>query len=276
MVGFSPDEMERLKNNEEIDAKEVHLDNWTKEYIEAALKKLDEEGKLPLGYLSVYDKFVFYDPSDQLDPQDPEIAERLRGLRKGKETVALVGLASSSCGLAPFGDNDVQIWGANEAHAFKFFTEADAWFQVHNSYRQKIAKRGIHGHYDWLRENPWEIPIYSPHVLKGVPHSTAYPLDDVCYEFLGNIRKGDREIKYFNSSFDYMVALALLQRYERIEVYGFDMAGDNEYSLQKPSAEFWLGVAAGRGVEIYLPEQSKLLSGNLYGGAEQGEAWTQS
>ena len=53
-----------------------------------------------------------------LPPQDPETAAKLRELRKGKKSVAIVGLAPTSCSLAPFDEEGVEIWGLNEAHAF--------------------------------------------------------------------------------------------------------------------------------------------------------------
>ena len=174
--------------------------------------------------------------------------------------------------MAPWEDKNVAIWGENESHAFAFFERADAWFQVHNSYKKKIAKRGVVGHYDWLQRNEWNIPIYMPKLDKSIPQSTLYPLEEICDSLLGKLYRGDKHIKYFNSSFDYMMALAVYRKFHRIEIYGFDMAGDNEYSLQKPSAEFWLGIAC-QNAEVVLPDNCLLLKSELYGGNEQGEGW---
>lgn len=272
MVGFSYDESERLKANQDIEAKEIHLDEWTKNHIATHLVSLSEKEKLPFEFLPIYEKFVFYDFSDKLDRPTPEEEAQMNARRKDKHTVALVGLSPRSCGYAPFQNSEVELWGENEAHAFKFFTRATRWFQVHNSYRQKTAKRGIQGHYDWLKANPWLIPIMMPKQDKSIPLSVDYPLAEVCEKYLGRLYRGGEHLKYFNSSFDYMIALALIDGFERIELYGFDMAGDNEYSLQKPSAEFWIGIAS-QHAEVALPENCLLVKSELYGGAEQGEAW---
>ena len=48
------------------------------------------------------------DVAKVLPPQDPKVAKKLRRARKGKKTVALVGLSPSSCSLAPFDDEDVE------------------------------------------------------------------------------------------------------------------------------------------------------------------------
>jgi len=272
MVGFDAGEMDRLRNDERIEAKEIFLDDWTKSYIADELRQVEAAGKLVMDLLPLYDKFVFADFSDRLDKMDEGEAERLRLDREGKKTVALVGLSLRSCGMAPFQNSDVELWGENESHAFGFFSRATRWFQIHSSYRTKIAKRGIVGHYEWLKANPWGIPIYMQQAKAEIPHSVSYPLDRICNGILWNVKRGRDPIKYFNSSFDYMIALAVLEKFERIEVYGFDMAGDNEYALQKPSAEFWLGIAS-QNAEIYLPDNCLLLKGELYGGKEQGAGW---
>lgn len=272
LIGFTVQEQDKLQANESIEAKDVYLDDWTNEYIASKLKKLGEENKLLFDYLPIYDKFVFYDFSEKIERLSDERKALAAKAREGKTTVALVGLSPRSCGYAPFEDKSVKIWGENESHAFIFFERADRWFQVHNSYKQKVAKRGIKGHYEWLKENPWNIPIIMPKASKGIPKSEAYPLKEISSVFLGRLWRGDKSIKYFNSSFDYMMALAVYHNYERIELYGFDMAGDNEYSLQKPSAEFWIGIAS-QHADVVLPENCLLLKSELYGGEELGEAW---
>jgi len=271
-IGFNADEMEKLRANEQIEPKEIRLDDLANEYIRLLFERLDTDGKLRAELVPLFEKFVFVDFSDRLEKMDEAEAERLKEERQGKYTVALVGLSPRSCGMAPFNDESIELWGENESHAFRFFSRATRWFQIHKSYRQRLAKRGIRGHYDWLKRNEWNIPIYMQRKSQDIPYSRAYPLTEICDRFLSRIDKGGKRVKYFNSSFDYMIAVALLEDFERIEIYGFDMAGDNEYSLQKPSAEFWLGVAS-QHAEIYLPDNCMLLKSELYGGEEQGEGW---
>jgi hypothetical protein len=272
LVGFTYAEQEKLQAGEAIDAKEVFMDEWTLEYIGKQLLKASEAEKLPFEMLPIFDKFVFVDNSDKFERLSDEQKAKAARAREDMNTVALVGMSPRSCAMAPWEDKKVAIWGENESHAFSFFERADAWFQVHNSYRQKTAKRGVVGHYDWLKENKWNIPIYMQKVNKDIAKSEVYPLQDVCDVFLSKIYRGYKRIKYFNSSFDYMIAMALLKNYERIEIYGFDMAGDNEYGLQKPSAEFWLGIAS-QHADIIMPDNCLLLKSELYGGKEQGEGW---
>ena len=223
-------------------------------------------------YEPIYDG---YEISNVLPEQDPETAEKLRELRKGKKTVAIVGMAPSSCSLAPWHNTDVEIWGVNEAHAFPWFKKATRWFQIHHSssWKRRVAKRRVRGHYKWLKKNPWKIPIYLQYPNDEVPLSQGYPLHQICDRFFKNFTRGDAKVKYFTSTFAYMMGVALLDGFERVEVYGFEMADEIEYLQQKACAEFWIGVALGMGVEVYTPAGNQLLYSKLYGGLEQGAGW---
>jgi len=216
------------------------------------------------------------DVAKVLPPQDPETAAKLRELRKGKKTVAIVGLAPTSCSLAPFDEEGVEIWGLNEAHAFpQWFKRADRWFQIHatESWKRYIAKRDVRGHFDWLKKNEWDIPIYMQYYHELVPKSIGYPLHEVVDEVFHNFRRGDMKVKYFTSTLAYMMGIAVLEKFERVEIYGFEMAEETEYVQQKACAEFWIGYAMGKGIEIYTPPNCQILYSQLYGGNEQGAGW---
>jgi len=214
----------------------------------------------------------------ELAPVDNYTARKLKKLRKGKKTVALVGMATTTCALAPFEDRDVEIWALNEMHAFSWLKRADRWFQIHHStsWRRDIAKRNVHGHREWLQENPLDIPIYMQYYQEEVPKSIQYPLREVCEIAFKNIRRGDAKIKYFTSTFAYMMGIALLDKFERIELYGFEMSSGDEYIEQKGCAEFWIGLASGLGIEIYMPPNCIMMWSNLYGGDEQGAGWMEN
>ena len=283
LLGFDKGEMEVLdfrKRGEEVVFdraaakrmwKEIPIDDFTIQFAHDRLDALDKAGNLREEYMPLYEKFVMINPI--LPEQDEETAARLRELRKGKKTVAVVGFAPSSSSLAPYKE-DVELWGLNEMHAFSWMKRATRWFQIHDTFRAKIAKRYIKSHYDWLKKNPWSIPVYMIKAQPEVPNSLDYPIDAVC-DLLGGVRRGEDRIRYFCSSFDYMMGVAILEKFERIEVYGIDMASDNEYAKQKPSAEMWIGIALGKGIEVYLPPMCQLMKSDMYGGMEQGSGWSQ-
>ena len=228
------------------------------------------------GYADHYEAMVVgEDIARTLPGQDPKTAEKLRQTRKGKKTVAFVGLAPTSCSLAPFEEPDVEVWCLNEMHAFPWMKRATRWFQIHDSdsWKRYIAKRDVRGHYDWLKRNPLDIPIYMQYQTDLVPRSVGYPLHEVVGKVFKNFWRGDMHVKYFTSTFAYMMGIAVLEGFERVEIYGFEMADDIEYVKQKACAEFWIGYAMGQGIEVYTPPNCQILFSALYGGNEQGAGW---
>ncbi len=250
------------------------------------------------------------DVAQVLSHEDPETAEKLRRLRKGKKTVAMVGLAPTSCSLAPFDDPDVEIWALNETHAFpQWFMRWDRWFQIHDSksWKRYLAKRDVRGHHDWLKryhygefesreqptEHEWQDlsdvvkgnsilidgeletlkPIYLQYWNPDIPNSIGYPIQEVSDLAFPNFRRGDKKVKYFTSTLAYMFGIALLEGFERVEIYGFELSDDIEYVKQKACVEWWIGFAMGRGIEIYTPPNNQILYSALYGGDEQGAGW---
>jgi len=56
-----------------------------------------------------------------------------------------------------------------------------------------------------------------------------------------------------------MLALAAMEDFEEIHLYGINLAIADEYFYEKPCAEWWLGFLAGRGIKIFVPHASSLL-----------------
>jgi hypothetical protein len=127
------------------------------------------------------------------------------------------------------------------------------------------STRGEKGHLPWLKEKRGK-PIYTLFKYDFIPDSVEYPLQDVSAKLITHGWKGHKPIKkYFTASFAYMFALALYEGFEWVEIYGFEMDMSAEYWHQRACAEYWFGRAEGMGVEYYLPERGRLLSGILYG-----------
>jgi len=211
----------------------------------------------------------------ELQPVDPDTAKKLHKIRAGKRTIACVGMAPTSCSLAPYEDPDVEIWALNEMHVMPWMKRWDRWFQIHasQSWKRRVAKRGVVGHYEWLKEDHGK-PIVMQYWNPEIPGSEAYPLAEICEKLLGSFSRGDDHVKYFTSSLSYMIGYALWsEKVDRIEIYGFELNDQIEFVKQKACAEFWIGLAMGRGVEVYAPPNCTLLWSSLYGGNEQGDGW---
>ena len=114
-------------------------------------------------------------------------------------------------------------------------------------------------HAAWLKQT--SLPVYVWNQIPEWPTSVAYPREEVIDEFG----------RYFTNSVSWMIAHAILEGATTIGIYGVDMAQGGEYSAQRPSCEYFLGLAAGLGIELIIAETSDLLkTTSLYGESDSG------
>ncbi len=194
---------------------------------------------------------------------------------KKPRKIAIVGTAEPHWRAAPFGDPEWEIWTCGGI--FSTVPRTDRHIEIHDkaetckgwgqSPEHEEAARNVY--WDWIREKGPAAVLKQR--LPETPAASEYPLQEVLKAF------PDR---YFTNSVSYMLALALLEGCDELGLWGIDMAlnGDpavpesNEYARQRPSVEFYLGIACGRGIRVHIPAQSTLLKARrLYGfdGPEQ-------
>lgn len=150
--------------------------------------------------------------------------------------VAVVGLASSTHDKAPWGDPTWQIWGlpwddAGWPHMARHFEMHDQRLldSVHSQRKSGYAERLAECERLYTQEN--------------------YPFEAVA----GSIGQA-----YWNSSIAYIMALAIHEGAREIAIYGVDMDGTDEFGYQKANMEYLIGIARGRGINVYVPPESAL------------------
>ena len=140
--------------------------------------------------------------------------------------------------------NDGEVWAVNNVHIYR---EVDLVIDIHlhclypklEKDKQSIAE---------IKEKG--IQMMSREVIPDMPGSMKYPLEEIMEEF---------DTDYFGSGIDYIIALAIYRGATEIHVYGVMMAKGSEYFEQKPSVEFWLGIAKGRGIKVVVHGESSIL-----------------
>jgi len=103
--------------------------------------------------------------------------------------------------------------------------------------------------WSWLAD--WE-PITEAYITE------PYPLRELQKRF---------NTYYFKNDTSYMIALAIYLGYEKLRLWGFDQGGgpiekEGIYTMGRPYAMYWLGVATGMGVDWELAPDSILLREN--------------
>lgn len=107
----------------------------------------------------------------------------------------------------------------------------------------------------WLKTHPG--PVYTSVVREGYPGLVAFPLEDV----LNRKHDSNGGPPYFNSTTAYAIAYAIHIGVKQISLWGLDYTRANAHHGEQGRAccEFWLGIAAARGIEITIPDTSALM-----------------
>ena len=167
--------------------------------------------------------------------------------------LAIVGKATSWV-MAPWGEPGVEIWGMNEKSRNQPLSAFTRWFQLHNpEYLERFWPPGIEDLSEtWSTER--DMPVYMDKHYPEYPDSVSYPKIEV--EALTS------HGGYHASSFDWMLALGILEGFERIDLYGIDLRSwqlTGEPVSARACLEYWIGVAEGRGIEVEIYGRSDVL-----------------
>lgn len=157
---------------------------------------------------------------------------------------------------------DAHLWSCNGLHTLLpdspvAYGVIHSWFQIH---REVDLYKEAPEHLEWLKiKHPF--PIYMVRKFKEYPSSVPLPVED-----LKKLWTFDTPVS-FASSFSWMVALAILQEYDEIEVRGVHFTTPREAYLEAPNFMAWLGIAAGQGIKIR--GYGRLFDPYLYGQEER-------
>lgn len=183
--------------------------------------------------------------------------------KRKKDKVIILGFSPYTLEMVPWQNSDFEFWGMNDLYLN--IPRADRWFEIHIRELIEATPRSPE-HLKWLRNA--KIPIYMNQKNPDIPFCVEFPINECIRRF----QYGD----YLTNSASYMIALAIMMDYKEIRVYGIDMASDslldNEYAFQRPSCEFWLGIAAAKKIKLFLPPKCDLLKkSHLYGYQEDDD-----
>lgn len=176
------------------------------------------------------------------------------------KSVALVGFAPNTLGKVGASQAD-EIWSVVWAYNYTQIPRIDRLFEMHPihvagaSTKPEYVK--VRSHLAWLRAND-RIPVYMTERYADIPMSVRYPIEQAA-ALTANWKRGEDEQYIFTSSLDYMWALAILEGFERVELYGVELSSGSEYAYQREGYAVWHGFALGRGIEVIQHKPSLLL-----------------
>ena len=178
--------------------------------------------------------------------------------------IAIVGFTGSR-DKAPWGDPEWEIWICN--NLWKLVPDQwHALFDLHDhatitSDPEQTAflsgQDGMRpGGQDRVNLNGRPVVVWEP--LPEWQTAVPYPKAQTLQAFR----------PYFSNSISWMIAAAIAQQATEIHIYGVDMATNTEYAAQRPSCEYFIGLAEGMGIKVHVPDESDLLKVAFQYGAD--------
>lgn len=162
-------------------------------------------------------------------------------------TVQILGTAPNLA-LAPKPRLGDEVWCANQRKSYQAKRDGIAdsytrWFNLHPlAWIRKISPR------EWRRLQGLDgsKPLYLQEATQEIPGSVAFPKDDVL-QWCGH--------RFFTLSASWMMALAIREEFERIELWGFEQRQAYRYAFERPCFFYWVDVARSCGIEVVLPPE---------------------
>lgn len=167
--------------------------------------------------------------------------------------VAIVGRCFSTRRDAPWDDPSWEKWSLGWDPVSPLTQRI---FELHKNFRMFLGTQEEGDfHVAGLRMS--KTPIYMLERHEDIPASVRYPMEDV-HALIGSAT--GKRTPYLESSIAYMLALAILERVDRVGIWGVDLHCDSEYAFQRPNLEYLIGLARGRGMKVFIPPYSALLT----------------
>jgi hypothetical protein len=187
--------------------------------------------------------------------------------------ICILGFADSR-DQAPFADKGWEIWGVNDVYAH--VPRVNKTFELHHLKGLVDGGRRNQKYIEWMQKG--KMPLFMLRHHPEFPSSIPFPFEVVRENF---------PRAYFTNSISWMMALAILElthiaeisdengntfRYRlarpgcELSLFGIDMAASTEFGSQRPSCEYFVGIADGCGLPCFIPDNSDLCKATaLYG-----------
>ena len=205
------------------------------------------------------------------------------------KTVRILGTAGNLPEL-PETPKGTEVWCCNSPDSYKRFTNLPCsdytrWFNLHSrAYIEATYPSG----FKWLQNQDGSRPFYTLKFWPDIPGCVEFPRQQIQETFAINKVPN----RYFTCSVTWLIAFAILEGFERIELWGFRLRdkpnrGHNCYKFERPCFAYWVDQARKRGIEIFyqqeieelysagmmIPGDPNCYLGSLYGYETKPEAY---
>ena len=169
-------------------------------------------------------------------------------IEEKRRKVAILGSATSTLGLCPWEDESLEIWGL----AWRNLPRADRVFDLHPGNFDVETRKNVQKNYE-TRLKALKVPVYLCNEHPKIPNSVRYPIEAIL-KMMGPELDPFCDGQYFASSIAFLIALAIYEQVDEIHLYGLDFVADGEYEHQRPNTEYLIGIARGKGIQVFIPK----------------------
>lgn len=111
----------------------------------------------------------------------------------------------------------------------------------------------------WYAQQDKPVYLIDPH--DDIPTSVRFPLERIQARFKNETRDGLlKSEECFGCSVDYLIAFALMEGFEHIDLVGIECRSEDEYRDQARSVMYWMGRGRGMGRTVTCSDTSGLCS----------------
>lgn len=172
-----------------------------------------------------------------------------------RRKVAIVAFSQTAASVHYVRDDpEWEVWGLNNGYEMWLYYDSEGrlrterWFELH-----PIA---VQPRNDWTWLHTCPVPIYvldtaDPHPLGYSPQAVTFPR--AACEAMVHL-----PAPFWACTFSYQIALAILEGFEEIALFGLDCGTSREWIFERPNVLFWIGYALGKGIRITCPVESTL------------------
>lgn len=163
------------------------------------------------------------------------------------KTVQIVGAAGSMLSWPVI--EGAERWIFNASY---LMDQGRSYTRVFELHENPFTKALIPKAWAWCQQQ--DKPVYLCFPTPEMPNAVLFPLERLMEHFSYN---GEPE-ECFGCTVDYLIALALYEEFEHIELAGIEVRSSEEYAEQRASISYWMGRARGLGVKVTCSKTSGL------------------
>lgn len=173
------------------------------------------------------------------------------------KTVRILGAAGNVRKTPPRKPEDthIELWLSNSTTTVllrnpKAMNEWTRWFNLHSKAHMIGTYPSAYSYYQHKAEGR---PIYLQKVQEDIPTSVAFPFKEIQQYFA--TPKGLN--RYFTCSVCWLIALAIMEGFERIELWGFELRDTkpgSAFAWERPCFAYWVKQAQDAGAEVIYQE----------------------